>query len=174
MSTEQTTSGQDTFALKPIRKEGIARALKKVEQYRLLNEPMEAESICRDILAIDPENQEAIIELVLTLTDGFAHGKSANEANELIRKIDSKYQRQYYKALILERQGKAALVKGYPRCEYDAYEWLREAMIEFDEADKLSDHENNDAILRRNTCVRIIRNRKLNPRPADEGYPLLE
>lgn len=174
MRTEETTSEEGTFTLKPIRKEGIPRALKKVEQYRLLNEPLEAESICRDILAIDPGNQEAIIALVLTLSDCFAAGKSANEANELVMKIDSKYHRQYYKSLILERQGKAALVKRYPRCEYDAYEYLREAIIEFDEADRLSDHENNDAILRRNTCVRIITDRKLTPRPEDNSYPILE
>ncbi len=174
MSTVQTTSGQETFTLKPIRKEGIPRALEKVEQYRLLNEPMEAESICRDILAIDPKNQQAIIKLVLTLSDGFAAGKSVNEANELIEKIESKYHRQYYKALVLERQGKATLVKGYPRSEYDAYEWLREAIIEFEAADKLSDVDNNDAILRRNTCVRIINDRQLTARPEDTSYPVLE
>jgi len=174
MSTAQTTSSQETFTLKPIRKEGIPRALEKVQQYRLLNEPMEAESICRDILAIEPDNQLAIINLVLTLSDGFAAGKSPNEANELIEKIDSKYQRQYYKALILERQGKATLVKAYPRCEYDAYEWLREAIIEFEKADQMSDRDNNDAILRRNTCVRIIADRHLTPRPEDTSFPVLE
>ncbi|MEQ9219362.1 MAG: hypothetical protein RLO17_15030 [Cyclobacteriaceae bacterium] len=172
MSTIQTTP--ETFTLKPIRKEGIPRALEKVQQYRLLNEPMEAESICRDILAIEPDNQEAIIKLVLTLSDGFGAGKSANEANELIEKIDSKYHRQYYKALILERQGKATLVKAYPRCEYDAYEWLREAILEFEKADQLSEPDNNDAILRRNTCVRIIMERQLSPRPEDTSYPILE
>src|SRR5205809_2184265 len=36
----------------------------KAERYRLLNEPGEAESICLDILVVDPENQHAIIMLI--------------------------------------------------------------------------------------------------------------
>jgi hypothetical protein len=43
--------------LKPISKDGIPEAISKAELYRNLNEPGEAESICRDILAADPENQ---------------------------------------------------------------------------------------------------------------------
>ena len=36
--------------LKPISKDGIPEAISKAELYRYLNEPGEAESICRDIL----------------------------------------------------------------------------------------------------------------------------
>jgi hypothetical protein len=174
MSTEQTTPKETSFSLKPIRKEGIPQALEKVEQYRLLNEPLEAESICRDVLAIDPENQKGIVAFLLTLSDRFIEGKSVKEAIALIPRIQSKYEQQYYKALILERQGKAALLKGYPGCKHDAFEWLEEAMHEFELADKLSDQENNDAILRWNTCVRIIENRRLTARPPDTNPPILE
>ena len=45
--------------LKSISKAGIAEAIAKAELYRYLNEPEEAESICRDILAIDAEHQLA-------------------------------------------------------------------------------------------------------------------
>ncbi len=42
--------------LKTISKSGIAEAIAKAELYRSLNEPEEAESICRDILAADPDH----------------------------------------------------------------------------------------------------------------------
>ncbi len=55
--------------LKALHKEAIPAALEKATRYRLLNEPAEAESICLDVLKADPENQEAIITLLLALTD---------------------------------------------------------------------------------------------------------
>ena len=55
--------------LKPISPESVAGALAKAERYRLLNEPEEAESICRDILEIEPDNQQALVSLILALTD---------------------------------------------------------------------------------------------------------
>src|SRR5207248_11695595 len=55
--------------LKSLSKEAIPAALEKAERYRLLNEPGEAESICLDILKADPENQQAIITLLLALTE---------------------------------------------------------------------------------------------------------
>ena len=58
-------------ALKTISKSGFTEAFQKVELYRYLNEPEEAESICRDILAVEPENQLALRLLGLTLTDQF-------------------------------------------------------------------------------------------------------
>ena len=59
------------FELKSISTQAIARAIVKAERYRLLNEPQEAESICRDILTVDPENQEALVMLLLSITDQF-------------------------------------------------------------------------------------------------------
>ena len=50
---------------KPISREAIPAALMKAERYRLLNEPAEAESICLDILNIEPGNEEAMVMLVL-------------------------------------------------------------------------------------------------------------
>jgi len=45
---------------------------------------------------------------------------------------------------------------------------------EFKKADELSDPENNDAILRLTTCVRIIEDRKLVRRPSDSDQTILE
>ena len=46
------------FELKPLNKDAIPAALDKAMRYRLLNEPGAAESICLDVLRIDPENQQ--------------------------------------------------------------------------------------------------------------------
>ena len=41
--------------LKPLTKEALSRALEKAERYRLLKEPEQAESICQDVLLIEPD-----------------------------------------------------------------------------------------------------------------------
>jgi len=66
------------FHPKPISKEAIPAALMKAERYRLLNEPGEAESICLDILQIDPGNEEAVVMLVLALSDQFRDETSSS------------------------------------------------------------------------------------------------
>ena len=58
------------FELKPISTAAIPRAVAKAERYRLLNEPQEAESICRDVLRVDEDNQEVLTMLLLALTCG--------------------------------------------------------------------------------------------------------
>ena len=65
-----------TYELKRISAAGITEAIAKVELYRSLNEPEEAESICRDILAIEPQHQLALRLLGLALTDQFTGGTS--------------------------------------------------------------------------------------------------
>src|SRR5579864_3525344 len=60
-----------TLELKTLSLEAVPRALAKAERYRLLNEPGEAESICRDALDADPDNQDALVMLLLALTDQF-------------------------------------------------------------------------------------------------------
>ena len=62
------------YKLKQISTSGIPEAIAKAELYRSLNEPEEAESICRDILAIEPQHQLALRLLGLALTDQFSGG----------------------------------------------------------------------------------------------------
>ena len=50
---------------------GGGGGLEKALRYRLLNEPLEAESICLDVLQAEPANQEALVTLVLARTDLF-------------------------------------------------------------------------------------------------------
>jgi len=58
--------------------------LTKAERYRLLNEPEEAESICRDILDVDPTHEAALVNFLLALTDQFPR-RSLRDAQEVQR-----------------------------------------------------------------------------------------
>src|SRR5262245_47325893 len=101
------------YELKPLSKAGVAGALSKAERYRLLNEPHEAESICLDVLAVDPDNTEATIILLLALTDQFDEERHdcVSQAKALLPKLDE-YQRAYYAGIISERLAKARLARG--------------------------------------------------------------
>jgi hypothetical protein len=148
----------DTFELKTLSKKGVATALAKVERYRLLNEPWEAESICLDVLAVEPDNQQAVVSLLLALTDqfGMVSGDVLARARELLPKLDSAYAQAYYAGIICERRGKSLLETGGPGTGPAIYEWLRQAMAKYEEAGALRPEGNEDAIIRWNTCARII------------------
>ena len=141
--------------LKPISAEAIPGALAKAERYRLLNEPREAESICRDILQVEPDHQQGLVLLLLSLTDQFGRGGvPLKGVQDLLAQLHGQYERHYYAGVILERWGKAQLQSGIP--SYTAYDWLREAMLYYDKAEAIHPPENLEAILRWNTCARII------------------
>lgn len=144
------------FQLKPLSKEAVPAALEKAHRYRLLNEPLEAESICRDVLQVDPENQDALVTLFLALTDQFGErdhpGSAVAQARETLLRIRDEYSRVYHQGILCERQGKAHIKRG----GHDAYEWLREAMELYDKAAAIRPAGNDDAILRWNACARIL------------------
>ena len=95
--------------LKPISRESVAAALQKAERYRVINDPSSAESICLDILAVDPANEPALITLLLAITDQFADGPvaGARRAQELLLRLGDEYKRAYYAGIICERCAKA-------------------------------------------------------------------
>ena len=169
------TSETVTFKLKPLAKEGIETSLGKAEHYRLLNQPRLAESICLDVLLIDPANQRASIILLLALTDQFGQSssKTANQALTIAKGLKDEYARIYYTGIVHERQGATALRSGTPGADFDAYEWYREAMEFYEKADAINRDDNNDPILRWNTCARIIMEHHLRERPVD-NFPVLE
>ena len=160
--------------LKTISPDSIPRALEKVERYRLLNEPAEAESICRDILAIDTNHQEALMMLILSLSDQFGTGVGHTEAREAINNLTDEYKQAYYTGIIKERLAKARLKQGGFSSNYDAYEWLQEAMVAFEKAASLRPSGNDDSILRYNACVRTIQKQNLSPRQQETREPFLE
>jgi hypothetical protein len=146
---------------KPISKDAIPSALAKAERYRLLNEPGEAESICLDVLQIEPANQDALVTLVLALTDQFrdettASRHAAGRASELIPRLADEYDRWYYSGIIRERRARAVLHRDRYASAATAAEWLREAMSFFERAEAIRPPHNDDAVLRWNTCARLL------------------
>src|SRR5687768_9124550 len=111
------------FELKTLSLEGIPAALEKAMRYRLLNEPAEAESICLDILRADPVNQEALVTLLLALTDRFGKGYQVSDTHleEVQARLTSEYDRAYYAGIICERRAKAFLTRGSPGAQFNAY-----------------------------------------------------
>ena len=162
----------EQFELKRITRDGLEGAIRRAEHYRLLNQSELAESICHDVLELDPDNQRVLVVLILALSDHFAAGRSsAKEARQLIDRLKDEYQRTYYSGVISERQARAFLGRG-PAAAF-AYDGFREAMEWFEKAAMIRPQGNDDALLRWNTCARTIRDQKLRPRP-DEGELQLE
>jgi hypothetical protein len=162
------------FELKKLSKEAISRSLAKAERYRLLNEPGVAESICQDILNAERENQDALVMMILAITDQYATSPVARfkESMKLVSRLKDKYQRAYYSGICSERLAKAKLRQGYPGAEFDAYEVLQEALKWFELAEEVRPSGNEDAILRWNNCARIMINKNLRSRPEEETTPI--
>jgi hypothetical protein len=163
------------FELKPISPAAVPVALEKAERYRLLNEPWQAESICRDILGIEPQHEQALVMLLLSLTDQFGKGVTAAQARDVLVQLKGAYERSYYAGIISERWAESLIRKGSPGAGFTAYETLREAMEHYERAEQLRPDGNDDALLRWNTCARILmRNNELRPRGEDVFEPALE
>jgi hypothetical protein len=162
--------------LKRLSADAIPAALEKAERYRLLNEPAEAESICLDILAAEPTNEQALITLLLAITDRFSkgYGVSDTQAKEILTRIKGEYERAYYSGILAERRAKAQLARGTPGCAHHAYDGFREAMNWFEKAETLRPPGNDDAVLRWNTCMRMIEKNQLTAREEDRIEQPLE
>ena len=177
MSAIANVTEKKEFKLKPLSKEGIEAAIAKAEHYRLLNQPRLAESICLDVLEIDPKNQRANIILLLSLTDQFgqSYPSAPAHAQMIADSLQDEYLKLYYTGIIHERQGNVALASSVPGSDFDAYEWYSEAMEFFEKADSVNKNESNDdTTLRWNTCARIIMKNNLTSRPREEEGPIYE
>ena len=163
------------FELKTLSAEAIPAALEKAERYRLLNEPGEAESICLDVLRTAPENQPALVALLLAVTDRISkgYGVSDTQAKDILGRISGEYERAYYSGLLAERRAKMKLAQGAHGAVW-AYDLFREAMDCYEKAEAIRPHGNDDALLRWNTCARIIEKNKLVPRHEEKIEPPLE
>jgi hypothetical protein len=158
------------FELKPLSKEAIPAALDKAMRYRLLDEPGEAESICHDVLRIEPDNQHALVILLLALTDRFGKGYAVGitQAQEVLPRLRDPYERAYYAGLVSERRAKAQLRQSGPGSGHAAYQLLREAMARYEKAEAIRPAGNDDALLRWNACARMIMGNKLTPQQEEK------
>ena len=158
------------FELKPISREAVPAALEKANRYRLLNEPGAAESICLDVLAVEPENQEALRTIVLAMSDRFGKDYAVGDThiNDYVARLHDEYERAYYTGIICERRAKARLdCKGL-----HAYELFLDAMEWFEKAEALRPPGNDDPVLRWNECARVIHRNKLTPHTISAGDTL--
>jgi tetratricopeptide (TPR) repeat protein len=164
------------FELKPISSEAIPRAIEKAERYRLLNDSSEAESICLDILRVDPDNQKALVMMLLAVTDQLVEfGAEVAKARAVLPRIQDPYQRAYYAGIIAERWAKAHLKRVDPGSGFAAYGAFREAMEWYEKAQALRPPGNDDAILRWNACARLLNARpQLEPGPEEPAEAPLE
>jgi len=148
--------------LKSISKSAVPAALEKALRYRLLNEPAEAESICQDILLVDPANQDALVAMLLAVTDLFQdeYTGALERAKAILPRLTSNYDRAYYEGMIYERWAKAQTARKVP--SHVVRGWYLHATHCYEKAESLAPPDNADAILRWNTCARVL--------ARDEGH----
>lgn len=160
---------QQMSELKALSSEAIPKALERAERYRLLSEPEDAESICLDILEIAPDNQPALELLLLSRTDQLDGGdpRTLERARRVLPRLASEYDRCYYGGLICERQAKRLLHRRGQRGHEAAYDWLRYALEEYEQAIELRAAGDDEAILRWNTCVRLMKRHGLQASPRE-------
>lgn len=165
------------YKLKTLSKEAVEAALEKAKRYRQLRESVEAESICLDILEIEPDHQEALITLVKALTDQFETRLTPmfRQAFQLIPRLHDEYSRLYYSGVICERRAKAHMKPGGCASGHCAYDWFCKAMEFFEQAEAIRPPSNDEAILRWNACARILMHRPdVVPAPELVGEQMLE
>jgi len=163
--------------LKSISKDAIPGALEKARHYRLLNQPWQTESICRDILKTDPDNQQVIYTLILAMTDQFLDKgkKKLSKVLELVSQLNEEYERQYISGLIYERQAIAAINRKTPRASYISYEYITRAMDFYEKAENVRPKGNEESTLRWNACLRFINHHNLKAAPeTEEGISFLD
>jgi hypothetical protein len=160
------------FELKPLSEKAVPAALEKAKHYRLLNEPGAAESICLDILQINADNQEALVTLVLAMSDRFSKGYTIGDMQiqDYLSRISDDYERVYYTGIIYERRAKAVLSRNISGSESTAFEFFRQAMNWFERAEAIRPTGNDDSILRWNGCARIVMRNKLEAREMASDF----
>ncbi len=165
------------FELKSISASAVPAALDRAHRYRLLNQPEAAESICLDVLAVEPGNQQALVILLLARTDqiGETMAAAVARAREVLPRLSGSYQREYYAGVIAERRAKLLARSGQPGGSSMAYESFREAMEHYEAAERLAPPDDDEARLRWNTCARVLNESpNLAPRPEERYEPVLE
>ncbi len=129
------------------------------------------------MLEVDPENQEALIALILSLTDqlGQRMNEAFRECRELIPRLASEYHQHYYSGILFERRAGSRLHQGGPGSGFVAYDWYRQAMKLYGKAAEIRPPGEDSPILRWNTCARVLdRHPDLLPEAEDAAEHMLE
>lgn len=160
--------------LKKISPQSIPHALEKAEGYRLRNDPAQAESIYRDVLAVDERSADALRGLILSLTDQFGvdgAAGAAREAQSLVERLTDAYEHAYFTGIVHERKARAPL-RQRNVVRSSVYDGLRHAMEWYERAEAIRPPGNDDAMLRWNSCVRAIASERLEPAARARELPL--
>jgi hypothetical protein len=161
----------DDLSLHKIHSAAVPAALQKARDYRLLNEPAQAESICLDILAIEPGHLEALKLLIMALTDQFPQRAAlVKRAHRYVAKLQSEYDRLYFSGLVLEREARAHLLKGHSAAF--AHDLFVKAIGFYRRAEPVRPANTDDPILRRNGCLRTMAAEGLEPMHEAEEHAL--
>jgi tetratricopeptide (TPR) repeat protein len=140
--------------LKRLPQASLEAAVAKAAHYRDLNQPDEAESICRDILDVDTSHQAAWKILGLSLTDRFDKGHVGllEQAIGAFERLTDEYDRTYLVGVAWEREAKAHVERDeYP----SAVAAFEHALGRFERAGHLRP-DSPDPVLRWNRCVRML------------------
>lgn len=139
--------------LKPLTQKNLEAAVAMAAHYRALNQPDEAESICRDVLGVAPTHEAALRTLGLALTDRLATDTAAfDEALATFARLPAEYDRVYFAGVAWERRGKAQLAVS----AHDALHAYEQALDHFAKAESLAPAEKPEPLLRYNCCVRAL------------------
>ena len=132
----------------------LEAAIARAAHYRALNQPEEAESICRDVLDVDGANQAAWKLLGLALTDRFSGGQAGllEDAVEAFERLEDNYERVYHLGVAWERAAKAHLERGEGHSAVAAFE---QALSLFEAAEQMRP-DLPEPVLRWNRCVRLL------------------
>jgi tetratricopeptide (TPR) repeat protein len=161
--------------LKPLAEKNLDAAVALAKHYRDLNQPDDAESICRDVLAVSPEDVDARRTLGLALTDRFptAWMTLFDEACAAFARLPSEFERVYYTAIAWERYAKAQLEAGR---EHNAIHAFEEALGRFEQAERLAPKDDPAPVLHYNRCVRALTTHpdlvRASAAPQGPGYEL--
>jgi hypothetical protein len=112
--------------------------------------------------------------LLLALSDQSGDGSgAAARAQQLAGQLQNEYERLYFSGLVAERRARAHLERG-GAATHGVYDWLMDALDYFERAEAVRPAGNDDAILRWNTCVRVLeKHPELKPSPDMREEPLL-
>jgi len=142
------------FELKRLPRTSLEAAVAKAAHYRDLNQPEEAESICRDVLDVEPVNQTAWRLLGLALSDRFATGQAGllEQAIDAFGRLTDEYDRVYHTGVAWERAAKAHVERNEAHSAVAAFE---HALGLFERAEAMRP-DLPDPVLRWNRCVRLL------------------
>ncbi len=144
------------YGLKKLTHANLEAAIAKAAHYRDLNQPEEADSICRDVLAVDEAHQMAWKLLGLAITDRLGTGQVGllEEAIAAFENLVDEYERVYHIGVAWERAAKAHAERNEAHSAVTSFE---HTLGLFQKAERLRP-DSPDPVLRWNRCVRLLSN----------------